>query len=184
MRFFRRIGLDWLSGELGNLTAEITRNESLWLVNQNRQQTVRVQQHTQSIFLRSALICNESNASLNNIPGSRETKIASQFPVTMAVLHRISLDLSSELCRALYARLKPHSMVYRHIDSGDYYRGRNRYHLVLISPSGSPMRAGSELITMAEGELWWFNNKLPHESMNESDGWRTHLIFDLLPVSR
>jgi hypothetical protein len=32
---------------------------------------------------------------------------------------------------------------------------------------------------MAEDELWWFNNKVPHESINMSNRWRVHLIFDL-----
>ncbi len=35
---------------------------------------------------------------------------------------------------------------------------------------------------MQEGELWWFDNKQYHESYNESDDWRIHYIFDLLPA--
>ncbi|MEO0968094.1 MAG: aspartyl/asparaginyl beta-hydroxylase domain-containing protein [Cyanobacteria bacterium J06639_18] len=34
---------------------------------------------------------------------------------------------------------------------------------------------------MQEGELWWFDNKQPHESFNASEQWRIHLIFDVLP---
>jgi len=34
---------------------------------------------------------------------------------------------------------------------------------------------------MREGELWWFDNKQYHEACNESDEWRIHYIFDLLP---
>ena len=34
---------------------------------------------------------------------------------------------------------------------------------------------------MHEGELWWFDNKKPHEASNESDADRIHVIFDLLP---
>lgn len=184
MRFFRRIELAWLPAAMPGLRVELLGNEPLWLVNQNRQRKIRVQQHTQSIFLRSAVIPPGSNLNSNDIMESSETKLAARLPVTMRILHRISEDLSAELCRALYARLLPHSMVYRHIDGGAYYRQRNRYHLVVDSASGSHMRAGNEELTMSAGELWWFNNKIPHESMNVSDQWRVHLIFDLLPLSR
>ncbi|MGK7915145.1 MAG: aspartyl/asparaginyl beta-hydroxylase domain-containing protein [Prochloraceae cyanobacterium] len=33
---------------------------------------------------------------------------------------------------------------------------------------------------MKPGELWWFDNKKPHEAINEADDWRIHLIFDVL----
>jgi hypothetical protein len=32
---------------------------------------------------------------------------------------------------------------------------------------------------MREGELWWFDNKQPHDSVNASDEWRIHVIFDI-----
>jgi len=35
---------------------------------------------------------------------------------------------------------------------------------------------------MLPGELWWFNNKQYHEAHNDSDAWRIHYIFDLLPM--
>lgn len=70
-----------------------------------------------------------------------------------------------------------------HVDIGSYYFIRNRFHLVLRSPSGSVLRAGDEQVRMSEGELWWFNNKQHHSAFNESDEWRIHYIFDLLPPS-
>jgi aspartyl/asparaginyl beta-hydroxylase (cupin superfamily) len=67
------------------------------------------------------------------------------------------------------------------VDGGDYYRIRDRYHLVLVSAIGSPMACGDEEAVMREGELWWFDNKKPHEAFNRSDEGRIHLIFDLDP---
>ena len=43
------------------------------------------------------------------------------------------------------------------------------------------MTCGEEEVGMRQGELWWFDNKKPHESFNRSDEERIHLIFDLLP---
>ena len=59
---------------------------------------------------------------------------------------------------------------------------RDRYHLVLKSPSGSFIKSGDETISMVEGELWWLDNKKIHESYNDGDFDRIHLIFDLLPA--
>jgi hypothetical protein len=34
---------------------------------------------------------------------------------------------------------------------------------------------------MAQGELWWINNKRCYEASNRGDDWWIHLVFDLLP---
>ena len=86
------------------------------------------------------------------------------------------------LSRATIVRLKPKSQVFRHIDEGSYYFLRDRFHLVLQSSAGSVLMSGGEQVRMQEGELWWFDNKQYHESYNESDDWRIHYIFDLLPA--
>jgi len=91
-------------------------------------------------------------------------------------------EMNCHLSRATIVRLKPQSQVFRHIDEGSYYFLRDRYHLALQSPTGSILRSGGEEVRMREGELWWFDNKQYHESCNESDDWRIHYIFDLLPA--
>ena len=91
------------------------------------------------------------------------------------------MRLQSEVSRAKIVNLPPGGRVYPHIDRGEYYRYRDRYHLVLRSPHGSWLRAGDETVRMAEGELWWFDNKEMHEAMNDGDADRIHFIFDLLP---
>ena len=86
--------------------------------------------------------------------------------------------------RAALVRLRPHGRVYEHIDQGLYYQLRNRYHLVLKSVAGSPLRTGPEEVRMQEGELWWFDNDQMHEALNDGDEDRIHMIFDLLPRAR
>src|SRR5262249_41583688 len=93
----------------------------------------------------------------------------------------VAADLGATLSRATIVRLKPRSQVGRHIDSGSYYFIRDRYHLVLQSPSGSLLSSGDEEVCMCAGELWWFDNKQHHSASNNSDDWRIHYIFDLLP---
>ena len=77
--------------------------------------------------------------------------------------------------------LLPGMRVFPHIDVGAYYRIRDRFHLVLKSPAGSPLTAERETVVMREGELWVFDNKVTHEAANRSEDLRVHLIFDVLP---
>lgn len=84
--------------------------------------------------------------------------------------------------RVVIAALKPQSQVYRHADRGYYFAPRDRYHLVLKS-EGSWMRIAGQEATLKEGEVWWINNKAAHESFNDSDHVRIHLIVDLYPNS-
>jgi aspartyl/asparaginyl beta-hydroxylase (cupin superfamily) len=80
--------------------------------------------------------------------------------------------------RVVIAALAPHKQVYRHADRGYYFAPRDRYHLVLKS-DGSWMRIAGQEATLKEGEVWWINNKAGHESFNDSDTLRIHLIVDL-----
>ena len=77
--------------------------------------------------------------------------------------------------------LLPKRKVAPHVDLGAYYRIRDRFHLVLASPGGSPVTAGDETIVMRPGELWAFDNKKRHWASNPSDEPRVHLIFDVRP---
>jgi hypothetical protein len=43
------------------------------------------------------------------------------------------------------------------------------------------MMSGGEKTLMREGELWWFDNRQHHQAINNSDDWRIHFIFDILP---
>ncbi|MBF2088128.1 MAG: aspartyl/asparaginyl beta-hydroxylase domain-containing protein [Synechococcales cyanobacterium K44_A2020_017] len=110
--------------------------------------------------------------------------MAKHFPKILGWTENFAASIGGELGRVTVVRLAPYGRVYRHIDHGDYYRVRDRYHLVLKSEAGSVLGAGNEWVRMQEGELWWFNNKAPHEAYNESSDWRVHLIFDVLRGDR
>jgi Aspartyl/Asparaginyl beta-hydroxylase len=101
----------------------------------------------------------------------------------MSAMAKIAEAMKSSLSRATIVRLKPKSQVGQHIDAGSYYLIRNRFHLVLHSTSGSVLISGNEAVRMRAGELWWFDNKQHHSAFNESDEWRIHYIFDLLPLA-
>lgn len=113
---------------------------------------------------------------------SRWTSSSSVFPLARAFISDVAAELDAELGRAKIVCLPAGRKVYPHIDRGEYYRFRGRYHLILKSAAGSWMKAGDEELRMREGELWWFDNDQMHEAENDGDEDRIHIIFDLLPV--
>ncbi|MGF1496050.1 MAG: aspartyl/asparaginyl beta-hydroxylase domain-containing protein [Elainellaceae cyanobacterium] len=162
------------------LLDELEANAHYWLHDTSRQDKIKVQRETNSIYLRSAAKPFPPGVTTSNdVHESRPTSVAKHFPVILGWAENFAASLEGELGRVTVVRLAPRGRVYRHIDQGEYYRVRDRYHLVLKSQSGSILGAGDEWVRMQAGELWWFNNKEPHEAFNESNDWRIHLIFDV-----
>ena len=164
------------------LLAELDAEPDMWFADTSRQRKVRCQRNTRNIFLRAPkkpLPPGAKNA--NDVHESRRMRAAAKFPRALAFCEGIADEWGAALGRATLVTLLPRSRVYPHIDTGDYYRIRDRLHLVLRSPEGSPLAAGEETVVMRERELWVFNNKVRHWAENLSDEPRIHLIFDLLP---
>lgn len=162
---------------------EINANAHLWLENTSRQRNIKVQRETHTIFLRSAKKPFPPGVSGNDIHLSGETKNSASFPFLMQTLKKFANHVDGDLSRVTVVRLQPESRVYPHIDEGEYYKYRDRYHIVVDSPSGSEMIAGDEKIVWREGEFWWFDNKAMHEAYNKGENYRVHIIFDVLPES-
>jgi hypothetical protein len=171
--------------------SEITVHADEWERHTGRQR-YRVQRETQTIYLRGPrmgilplpliilfkLKVEDSHATWW-IPGAR-----ARFKAITQFLKDFAKTRDAKLARATIVRLKPGGRVYEHIDIGDYYPQRDRYHLVLQSKNGSVLTAGDEQVMMQTGEIWWFDNKKKHSAHNPSDDWRIHVIFDLEPRKR
>ncbi len=179
MDHFRKIEEDI---DVNPILVEVRSRPDMWSADTSRQRKVKCQRHTLNIFLRSPkkpLPPGAKNA--NDVHESRLTRAASLYPKALQFCIDVSDSLDGVLGRATLVTLLPKCRVYPHIDMGDYYRIRDRFHLVLKSASGSPLRAGEETVVMREGELWVFNNRVRHSAENLSDEPRVHLIFDVLP---
>jgi len=166
-----------------SIISELDAAPEMWLVDTSRQRKVRCQRHTQNIYLRAArkpLPPGAKNA--NDVHESRVLRSAARFPQTLELCESIARQQGARLGRAALVTLLPQSRVYPHIDHGAYYRVRDRYHIVVKSAQGSPLKAGDETVVMRESELWVFNNKVRHSARNSSSEPRIHLIFDLLPA--
>lgn len=86
---------------------------------------------------------------------------------------------SDQLGRAVFSLIEPRGFVKWHIDPGEYVAATMRFHVPLVTSPGAVNRApNGESLHMGVGELTWLDNKSLHGADNESDEWRTHLIFE------
>ena len=164
--------------------AEIASVDGAWDASTGRQDKIAVQREAMAIPLRGLRKSAIGASKRRDVQESRWTSGSAAYPVACAFLKEIAEALDSELSRAKIVCLPAGRRVYPHVDRGEYYRLRNRYHLVLKSTHGSWLKAADEEIRMREGELWWFDNDQPHEAFNDGDEDRIHMIFDLLPRAR
>ncbi len=178
MRYFDRIAADV---DMQPILEELAQNADAWDAQVGRQERAAPQRETASIPIRGGRKSMVRGRRNRDVLETRWTTISRRLPRIRAFIEATARRLDADLARARVVRLAPQSRVYAHFDRGDYYQHHDRYHLVLQSPAGSPMRAGDEAVRMREGELWWFDNKALHDAINESDEPRVHLIFDLRP---
>lgn len=178
MKHFRKIrtGID-----TAPFLAEIAGLDDAWARATGRQDKIRVQREALAIPLRGLRRSALGERQRRDVQESRWTGVSRQLPHAREFLKRLAEELEGELGRAKFVCLPAGHRVYPHVDRGLYYLVRDRYHLVLHSPAGSYLRAGEESVRMAEGELWWFDNKQEHEAVNDGPDGRVHLIFDLWP---
>lgn len=161
--------------------SEIAAIQGAWDLNTGRQDKIKVQQEARAISLRGVRKSAIQGRKRRDVHESRFTTISRRFPCTMSFLRAFADERGAELGRAKLVSLPPGHRVYPHIDRGDYYAQRDRYHLVLQSGPGSWLKTGDETVELRQGELWWFDNKAIHEAYNGSDTDRIHCIFDLKP---
>lgn len=83
------------------------------------------------------------------------------------------------LGRCIINKLKPGGRIYPHEDTPAHAEYFDRFHIVLCGQPGSVFRCVDEQVCMQTGEVWWFNNALNHEVINNSADERIHLVVDI-----
>lgn len=165
------------------LLDEISQHPDPWKLSEGRQSKIKVQRESKSIPLRGLVKSKIQGRKRWDVHESRYTTTSGEFPRAVAFIKTFAAERDAALGRAKIVNLPGACRVYPHVDRGEYYRLRDRYHLILLSENGSYLKSGDEEVRMRAGELWWFDNKAVHEAHNDSDADRIHLIFDLLPAS-
>lgn len=91
----------------------------------------------------------------------------------LQIISRYFRDVS----RCAFLSLPVGGKVGTHIDIGDYYQTRDRYHLAIQGKYR--YHVGDESVIIEPGMLVWFNNKLPHGTENVGDETRITFVFDV-----
>ena len=84
---------------------------------------------------------------------------------------------NADIHRCGFLSLPVDEIVGAHIDEGTYYLSRNRYHLSILGRY--QYFCGKETVIVEPGTLLWFNNKLPHGTVNIGDETRITFVFDI-----
>lgn len=101
------------------------------------------------------------------------------LPEARAIVMNVFAAVAGErLGRVMVNRIAPGGRIFPHADTpehADYFR---RFHVVLQSEPGVIFRAGDEQTYWETGSVFWFNNKLDHEVINNSAVDRIHMVID------
>lgn len=95
------------------------------------------------------------------------------------IMNLMSYVGGTRLGRCLINRIAPGGSIFPHCDSAEHAEYYERHHIVLQAAPGVDFRCEDEHVTMLPGEIWWFNNALEHEVINNSGQDRIHLIVDI-----
>jgi hypothetical protein len=133
-------------------------------------------EHHEGFEGNSALTLITTNGSDNDDiePPMRPTEHLLRSPYMMQVLAQFRTLHG----RARLMRLAPHAGVPPHIDIQYYWRTRARVHIPVITHPEIRFRCGGDIVHMAAGEAWTFDNWRTHQVINETETRRVHLTFD------
>ncbi|MFW2042664.1 aspartyl/asparaginyl beta-hydroxylase domain-containing protein [Acinetobacter sp. ULE_I001] len=91
----------------------------------------------------------------------------------------MALVQGERLGRVMINKIAPAGKIYPHADSPEHTDYYTRFHVVLQSSAGCYLRAGDEQLEMKTGDVFWFNNKLEHEVVNNSAFDRISMVVDI-----
>ena len=102
------------------------------------------------------------------------------LPAARTLIFNLMQKVEGErLGRVMINRLQCGGRVFPHADSPAHAQYWDRYHYVLQSSPGCQFRCGDERVYMPPGQLWWFQNALEHEVVNNGTIERIHMIIDV-----
>jgi len=97
-------------------------------------------------------------------------------PLIFALMNQVQ---GERLGRVMINKIRPGGRIYPHADTPEHAFYWDRFHYVIASAPGVIFRCGDEQVSMATGEVWWFQNALEHAVVNNSAADRMHLIIDI-----
>jgi len=96
----------------------------------------------------------------------------------LLVMQVFAAVAGTRLGRVMINRIAPGGSIFPHEDSPEHVSYYSRFHVVLQSAEGVKFRAGDETPYWETGSVFWFNNALEHEVVNDSPIDRIHMVID------
>lgn len=97
--------------------------------------------------------------------------------IVLALMTRVA---GVRLGRVMINKVRAGGRIFPHADCPEHANyWNNRLHVVLQSLPGNDFRCEDEHVHMRAGEVWWFDNRLDHEVVNNSADDRIHLVVDI-----
>lgn len=103
-----------------------------------------------------------------------------QLPAARPLIFDLARLVEAErIGRVMINKLRPGGRIFPHADTPAHAEYWERYHYVIHASPGCQFRCGEETVYMPPGTLWWFQNAIEHEVVNNSAEERIHMIVDL-----
>lgn len=155
---------------------EIETNDRLWNATRFRSMNVYEQRHTSSIALREPR--NRRGVRTRDSEDIYETIYYSFFPEVRYFSDWFTSTYGGECGRIAIVKLPSGKLVSPHIDVGEYYRKRDRFHFVLKGTYRYTVENDIEIMTA--GDLFWFDSQKYHSAETLGSNDRIAIIFDVL----
>lgn len=102
------------------------------------------------------------------------------FPEARQIVFGLMAYMQGErLGRVMINSIKPGGKIIPHKDTPAHAAYYSRFHVVMQSSPGVVFRCEEESLYMETGGVYWFNNALEHEVINNSADERWHMIVDM-----
>ncbi len=106
--------------------------------------------------------------------------VFNMLPEARVLVFNLMAAVNGErLGRVMINKLNPGGVIFPHADTPVHAEYWDRFHIVLQSSPGANFRTGDEWVHMNTGDIWWFDNRIEHEVINNSDSERIHMIVDI-----
>lgn len=103
-----------------------------------------------------------------------------ELPQVRPIIFGLMRQVEGErLGPVMITRLAPGKRIYPHDDGEAHTSYYRRHQIALHSLPGVMFRAGDEVVNMQTGDIWWFNNAVEHEVVNNSPDDRLAMIVDI-----
>ena len=97
-------------------------------------------------------------------------------PLIRDLMHLVG---GERLGRVMINKIKPGGRIFAHKDTPVHAEYWSRHHIVLQASPGLVFRCEDEAPEMRTGDVWWFNNSLEHEVINNGADDRVSMVVDI-----